>query len=51
MQKQTPREAKTRQRTDTRIERLARKPRPDRRWVRPPSLAGRPPRLSRVVKW
>ena len=40
MQKQTPREARTRQRMETRMEREARKPRPVRTVARPPRVRG-----------
>ena len=55
MQKQTPIEARTRQRTETRMERLARKPRPASRLPRLPEPRARPagaaPWASSVVKW
>ena len=51
MQKQTPRDARTRQRTETRMEREALKPRPVSTLARPPRGRGAAPRLSSVTKW
>ena len=49
MQKQTPKEAKTRQRTDIRIEMEALNPNPDRTEASPPLGKVGAPRVSRVT--